>query len=153
MAADIAGLTKLRREFHRFPELGFEENRTKSRVAKLLRGFGLEVHQGAGVVGVLKAGNGNRAIGLRADMDALPIIEESRHDYSSKNTGVMHACGHDGHMTMLLGAAGVGGSGGGNLRETHSCSIVKCKIAIVASRPRNTSPGWICRSGPGSADS
>ena len=105
MAADIAGLTKLRREFHRFPELGFEENRTKSRVAKLLRGFGLEVHQSAGVVGVLKAGNGNRAIGLRADMDALPIIEESRHDYSSKNTGVMHACGHDGHMTMLLGAA------------------------------------------------
>jgi len=102
---DIAQLTALRREFHQAPELGFEEDRTKARVAELLRGFGLEVHEGVGVVGVLKAGTGNRAIGLRADMDALPILEASTHDYVSKTPGVMHACGHDGHTTMLLGAA------------------------------------------------
>jgi hippurate hydrolase len=98
-------LTKLRQEFHRDPELGFNEVRTKAKVASLLRDMGLEVHEGAGVIGVLRAGGGNRAIGLRADMDALPITEISTHDYVSNNPGVMHACGHDGHMTMLLGAA------------------------------------------------
>jgi len=98
-------LTKLRRDFHRLPELGFQEVRTKAKVAESLRKLGLEVHEGAGVVGVLRAGQGNRAIGLRADMDALPIHEESSHDYASQTPGVMHACGHDGHMTMLLGAA------------------------------------------------
>ena len=67
--------------------------------------MGLEVHEGVGVVGVLRSGAGNRAIGLRADMDALPILETSTHDYPSQSPGVMHACGHDGHMTMLLGAA------------------------------------------------
>ncbi|MEM7215230.1 MAG: amidohydrolase [Pseudomonadota bacterium] len=102
---DHEKLTKLRREFHQFPELGFKEERTKSRVADLLREFGLEVYEGVGVVGILRAGTGNRAIGLRADMDALPITEASVHDYPSKNPGVMHACGHDGHTTMLLGAA------------------------------------------------
>ncbi|UWQ49211.1 amidohydrolase [Leisingera caerulea] len=98
-------LTALRRDFHRHPELGFQENRTKARVAAHLRGLGLEVHEGAGVVGLLRAGTGNRAIGLRADMDALPISETSAHGYVSETPGVMHACGHDGHMTMLLGAA------------------------------------------------
>lgn len=98
-------LTALRREFHRQPELGFQEDRTKAKVAAHLRGLGLEVHEGAGVVGLLRAGTGNRAIGLRADMDALPISETSAHDYVSETPGVMHACGHDGHMTMLLGAA------------------------------------------------
>ncbi|UWQ62111.1 amidohydrolase [Leisingera caerulea] len=98
-------LTALRRDFHRHPELGFREDRTKARVAAHLRGLGLEVHEGAGVVGLLRAGTGNRAIGLRADMDALPISETSAHDYVSETPGVMHACGHDGHMTMLLGAA------------------------------------------------
>ena len=102
---DREDLIELRREFHQFPELGFEETRTKARVAELLRGFGLEVHEGIGVVGVLRGGLGNRAIGLRADMDALPITEVSTHDYPSRNPGVMHACGHDGHTTMLLGAA------------------------------------------------
>ncbi len=105
MVANLAELVTLRREFHRFPELGFKENRTKARVADLLRGFGLDVHEGAGVVGVLKTGKGNRAIALRADMDALPILEASEHNYVSTVPGVMHACGHDGHMTMLLGAA------------------------------------------------
>ncbi|NRB01705.1 MAG: amidohydrolase [Rhodobacteraceae bacterium] len=98
-------LRALRRAFHQDPELGFDEVRTKEKVADALRSFGLEVHEGVGVVGVLRAGQGNRAIGLRADMDALPIAEASRHDYVSRNPGVMHACGHDGHMTMLLGAA------------------------------------------------
>ncbi|MDG1737070.1 MAG: amidohydrolase [Paracoccaceae bacterium] len=105
MTFDHNELKTLRREFHQNPELGFEETQTKAKVAGLLRDFGLEVHEGVGVVGVLKAGTGNRAIGLRADMDALPITEASTHDYLSKNDGVMHACGHDGHMTMLLGAA------------------------------------------------
>ncbi len=98
-------LTALRHGFHQDPELGFDEQRTKARVAEILSDLGLEVHVGVGVVGVLKRGTGNRAIGLRADMDALPISEISTHNYVSQNSGVMHACGHDGHMTMLLGAA------------------------------------------------
>ena len=102
---DHQELTELRREFHRFPELGFKEEHTKARVAGFLQDLGLEVHEGAGVIGALKAGKGNRAIGLRADMDALPIVETSGHDYASETHGIMHACGHDGHMTMLLSAA------------------------------------------------
>ncbi|MEL7012575.1 MAG: amidohydrolase [Pseudomonadota bacterium] len=98
-------LIALRREFHSLPELGFAEDNTKARVAGILEGLGIETHIGAGVVGILKRGTGNRAIALRADMDALPIEEASGHDYVSQKPGVMHACGHDGHMTMLLGAA------------------------------------------------
>ncbi len=98
-------LIALRHEFHKTPELGFAEENTKARVAGILEGLGIETHVGTGVVGVLKRGKGNRAIGLRADMDALPIHEISTHDYVSQTSGVMHACGHDGHMTMLLGAA------------------------------------------------
>lgn len=98
-------LRDLRREFHRNPELGFQEVQTKAVIASRLRTLGYEVHEGAGVVGVLRAGTSNRAIGLRADMDALPILETSKHEYCSQNQGVMHACGHDGHMVMLLGAA------------------------------------------------
>ena len=98
-------LKSLRHDLHRHPELGFQEERTKAIVASHLRDLGLEVEVGAGVVGVLRNGNANRAIGLRADMDALPINETSKHDYISQNPGVMHACGHDGHTAMLLGAA------------------------------------------------
>ena len=98
-------LIQMRHDFHQHPELGFQEERTKAKVAAFLSDLGLEVYQGAGVVGILRAGTGNRAIGLRADMDALPIAETSIHDYVSKTPGVMHACGHDGHTTMLLGAA------------------------------------------------
>ena len=100
-------LTDVRQVFHQDPEVGFNEVRTKAKVAELLRNLGLEVHEGVGVVGILRSGGGNRSIGLRADMDALPITETSTHDYVSRNNGVMHACGHDGHMTMLLGAAEV----------------------------------------------
>ena len=98
-------LIALRHEFHKAPELGFSEESTKARVAAFLIDLGIEVHIGVGVVGILKRGKDNRSIGLRADMDALPIYERSTHDYVSQTPGVMHACGHDGHMTMLLGAA------------------------------------------------
>ena len=105
MANSIKKLTELRHEFHQYPELGFQETKTKTKIAKFLRAKGLEVIEGVGVIGVLKSGSGSKTIGLRADMDALPIQETSKHAYSSKHPGVMHACGHDGHTTMLLGAA------------------------------------------------
>ena len=105
MANSIKKLIELRHEFHQYPELGFQEKKTKTKVANFLRTVGLEVIEGIGVVGVLKSGSGSKTIGLRADMDALPIQETSKHAYSSKHPGVMHACGHDGHTTMLLGAA------------------------------------------------
>jgi hippurate hydrolase len=97
-----------RRDFHTYPELRFEEARTAEQVAKLLTSWGIEVHTGiakTGVVGVLRNGTSSRSIGLRADMDALPMEEATGLPYASKNPGRMHACGHDGHTTMLLGAA------------------------------------------------
>ena len=101
-------LTATRQDFHANPELGFEEHRTSDIVAKQLEALGIEVHRGVGgtgVVGVLREGNGPVSIGLRADMDALPILEANELPYKSTKLGVMHACGHDGHTTMLLGAA------------------------------------------------
>jgi len=101
-------MTAWRRDIHAHPELGFEEQRTSDLVAEQLAGFGIEVHRGVGktgVVGVLRVGNSHRSIGLRADMDALPILEANRFDHRSRHDGRMHACGHDGHTTMLLGAA------------------------------------------------
>jgi amidohydrolase len=103
-----AELTAQRRDFHAHPELGFDEHRTSDIVAKQLEALGCEVHRGVGgtgVVGVLREGNGPVSIGLRADMDALPIVEANEVAYRSTRPGVMHACGHDGHTTMLLGAA------------------------------------------------
>jgi len=100
-------LTAIRHDIHAHPELGLEEHRTADLVARQLEAWGIEVHRGVGktgVVGVLRNGTGP-AIGLRADMDALPIEEQTNLPYSSRNAGVMHACGHDGHTTMLLGAA------------------------------------------------
>jgi amidohydrolase len=105
---DHAELTAIRRDFHAHPELGMEEHRTAEIVARKLESWGIEVHRGigrTGVVGVLRNGSGNRAVGLRADMDALPIEELTDVPYRSTTRGVMHACGHDGHTTMLLGAA------------------------------------------------
>jgi hippurate hydrolase len=103
-----AELTDIRHDIHAHPELGLEEHRTAELVANKLTELGIEVHRsvgGTGVVGVLRAGDGAQKIGLRADMDALPIEEETNLAYSSRNNGRMHACGHDGHTTMLLGAA------------------------------------------------
>ena len=98
-----------RRDLHQHPELGLQETRTSGVVQQKLREFGVdEVHAGlagTGVVGVLRGRGAGGAIGLRADMDALPIHEETGLPYASQNPGVMHACGHDGHTTMLLGAA------------------------------------------------
>ena len=101
-------LAEWRRDLHRHPELAFHETRTSEVVAQKLESFGIEVHRGiakTGVVGVLRAGESDRAIALRADMDALPIREANEFEHRSTNDGVMHACGHDGHTTMLLGAA------------------------------------------------
>jgi amidohydrolase len=103
-----AELTAIRRDIHTHPEIGFTETRTAALVAEKLREWGIEVHTGiggTGVVGILRRGNGDVSIGLRADMDALPIHEETGAAYASTTPGVMHACGHDGHTTMLLGAA------------------------------------------------
>jgi amidohydrolase len=103
-------MTAWRRDLHAHPELGFQEHRTSAVVQEKLQSFGLdEVVTGlarTGVVGVIRGrGNSDRAIGLRADMDALPILEETELPYKSLKPGLMHACGHDGHTTMLLGAA------------------------------------------------
>jgi len=101
-------LTAIRHDIHAHPELGLNEHRTGELVARTLAAWGIEVHRGiggTGVVGVLRAGNGHGRIGLRADMDALPIAEATHLPYASQTQGVMHACGHDGHTTMLLGAA------------------------------------------------
>ena len=103
-----ADLTAWRRDIHANPETAFEEHRTAAFVAEKLESFGVQVHRGlarTGVVGTLKAGTGNRAIGLRADMDALHLEEKNEFGHRSTVAGKMHACGHDGHTIMLLGAA------------------------------------------------
>jgi len=110
IADSIAELEAIFRDLHTHPEIGFTETRTSAIVADHLRSFGVdEVHTGLGKTGVVALiegkGQGNRRVGLRADMDALPIHEATGLDYGSVNAGVMHACGHDGHTTMLLGAA------------------------------------------------
>jgi len=103
-----AEMTAWRRDIHAHPELGFQESRTANLVADRLESFGLDVVRGVGrtgMVGTLRAGSTARAIGLRADMDALPITESNTFEHRSRHAGVMHACGHDGHTAMLLGAA------------------------------------------------
>ena len=108
IAAFAAEMRTWRRDIHAHPETAFEETRTSNIVAEKLESFGLDVHRGlatTGVVGTLSVGNSNRAIGLRADLDALDIHEENTFDHVSTLAGKMHACGHDGHTTMLLGAA------------------------------------------------
>jgi amidohydrolase len=104
-----ADLSAIRQDIHAHPELGMEERRTSALVARELRALGIEVAEGVGrfgVVGTIRGARpGNRSIGLRADMDALQIPEATGKPYASRHPGVMHACGHDGHTTMLLGAA------------------------------------------------
>lgn len=101
-------LIAFRRDIHAHPELGFCEHRTAGRIAGQLRALGLDVHEGigrTGLVGVLKNGTSERSIGLRADMDALPIHEQTNLPWASTTAGTFHGCGHDGHVAMLLGAA------------------------------------------------
>jgi hippurate hydrolase len=101
-------LVAMRRDFHMHPELGLAEHRTSAMVAQELERLGYTLTKGlgqTGLVGTLRNGSGARSVGIRADMDALPILEETGRDYASKTPGLMHACGHDGHTTMLLGAA------------------------------------------------
>jgi len=108
LAPLLPAMTAWRQDLHRHPELGFEEHRTAAFVAGMLRDLGIEVTEGlarTGVVGTLKGRPGNRAIALRADMDALAMTEATGLPYASTRPGVMHACGHDGHTAMLLGAA------------------------------------------------
>lgn len=104
----IDAIRQLRHDLHAHPELRFEEHRTAELVARTLSHWGIEVHRGlggTGVVGIIKNGNSENSIGLRADMDALPIQEHNKFEHASKHPGKMHACGHDGHTAMLLGAA------------------------------------------------
>ncbi|RKD35683.1 hippurate hydrolase [Rhizobium sp. WW_1] len=108
IAAYLDEIIELRHDLHQYPELAFQEHRTAKKVAALLGDWGYEVTTGiagTGVVATLRRGDGNRSIGIRADMDALPIEEATGLDYASSNPGVMHACGHDGHTSILLAAA------------------------------------------------
>jgi hippurate hydrolase len=108
LTSRVGEFIQLRRDIHRHPELAFEEHRTSDLVAAKLEGWGYAVHRGlggTGVVGTLTRGHGRRRLGLRADMDALPIQEATGAEWSSLKPGVMHACGHDGHTAMLLAAA------------------------------------------------
>jgi amidohydrolase len=111
LASWQSNLTSFRRDLHAHPELGFEEKRTAGRVVEALKLAGVdEVHEGVGKTGVIgvihgRRGGGTRCLGLRADMDALPLTEENDFHWRSGTRGLMHACGHDGHTTMLVGAA------------------------------------------------
>jgi hippurate hydrolase len=108
MAELAPEMQAIRQDIHRHPELAYEEKRTAAIVAERLRGWGIATHEGVGgtgVIGVLEAGKSGRAIGLRADMDALPIQEKSGLPYESVHAGCAHSCGHDGHTAMLLCAA------------------------------------------------
>ncbi|MBL8361374.1 MAG: amidohydrolase [Rubrivivax sp.] len=106
--ADAAAITAMRRDIHAHPELCFEEVRTADRIAAALTEWGIPIHRGlgkTGVVGIVKNGSSTRAVGLRADIDALPMTEHNRFAHASTHPGKMHACGHDGHTAMLLAAA------------------------------------------------
>lgn len=109
LAEAVPDMTGWRRSFHASPELGFEEKETAAKVADLCRGFGLDVATGIGGTGIVATLHGRHGqgvnIGLRAELDALPMTETKPRPHASRHPGVMHACGHDGHMAMLLGAA------------------------------------------------
>jgi len=108
IVAAVGAIETLRRDIHAHPELGFQEQRTSELIAKTLTDWGIPVHRGlgkTGVVGIVKSGNASRAVGLRADIDALPVTEHNTFAHASVHRGKMHACGHDGHTAMLLAAA------------------------------------------------
>jgi amidohydrolase len=99
-------LTNYRHDFHKYPEVGFKEFRTSTRVAEVLKSLGLRVRQNVGRTGVIgEIGEGKPIVAIRADMDALPLQEDNQTEYASRNPGVMHACGHDAHTSILLGVA------------------------------------------------
>jgi len=126
LAAEVESMTETlvgwRRDFHRRPELAFEEQRTSAVIRAFLESEGIEVTScgRTGLRGILRGGRPGRTVALRADMDALPVAELAEHDYRSENAGVMHACGHDGHMAILMGAARVLAA----RRETLSGNVV-----------------------------
>jgi amidohydrolase len=106
--ADAAAIAAVRRDIHAHPELCFEEQRTSDLIARQLTDWGIPVHRGmarTGVVGIIRNGSSDRAVGLRADIDALPMTEHNSFAHASRHRGKMHACGHDGHVAMLLAAA------------------------------------------------
>ena len=106
--ADAAAITAIRRDIHAHPELCFQEHRTADVIAKALTDWGIPIHRGlgkTGVVGIVSNGSSSRAVGLRADIDALPMTEHNTFAHASTHPGRMHACGHDGHTAMLLAAA------------------------------------------------
>ncbi len=106
--AEVLDFIQLRRDIHQHPELAFQEHRTSDLVAQSLSDWGYQVTRGlggTGVVGQLRKGQGSKKLGLRADMDALPIHEQTGLPHASQHAGIMHACGHDGHTAMLLAAA------------------------------------------------
>jgi amidohydrolase len=108
IATEAATLTRIRRELHAHPELSFQEHQTSERVAATLADWGIPMQRGlavTGIIGILRKGRSDRAIGLRADMDALPMTERNTFPHASSHAGRMHACGHDGHTAMLLAAA------------------------------------------------
>ena len=101
-------LINLRHDLHSHPELNFDVTETSKKIALILESSNIEVHKNigrTGLVGVIKKGKSNRSIAIRADMDALPVEEINKFNYKSKNDGKMHACGHDGHVAMAVGAA------------------------------------------------
>ena len=138
IAAIHDDMTAWRRDIHAHPELGFEEERTAAIVAEKLVSFGIPVHRGlakTGVVGVLEGAPGEGAIALRADMDALPILEGNHVAHRSTNDGAMHACGHDGHTTMLLGGGAIPGPRPATLPARSISSSSPPRKAWAVARP------------------
>src|SRR5512139_1249080 len=108
IVAEAMSIAAVRRDLHAHPELCFEEERTSELIARMLEDWGIPAHRGlgkTGVVGIVRSGNSPRAVGLRADIDALPMTEHNHFAHASRHAGKMHACGHDGHTAMLLAAA------------------------------------------------
>lgn len=137
-------LTEWRRDFHRHPELGFREQRTASRIAQIIGGFGFRVRSGVGRTGVVaELGRGSPIVAIRADMDALPILESSGAPYASQVPGVMHACGHDAHMTIALGAARLLSKAGfpGSLRFLFQPSEEAADDEGISGAPRMIADG------------
>ena len=177
-ALEIQGeITAIRRDIHAHPELAYQETRTSDIVASKLQEWGLEVTRGlgkTGLVGTLRKGNSLKAIGLRADMDCLPMDETNDFEHRSQNPGRMHACGHDGHTAMLLGAAKVlsekrdfegavhfifqpaeeGGGGGKAMIDDGLFEKFPCDVGVRdpqqagrAARPYRVAPGPAARRG------